>query len=68
MACPVCSGHEAVGKDAAAALKKILRHSLDCDATLPHHIRTELMNIVNMIDNAVQRAAEAAVDDDPLLA
>lgn len=49
MACPLCSGHEQIGADVATELSRAISAHLNWD--LPSHVRGELLNICNVIQN-----------------
>lgn len=51
MNCPLCSGHELLGEDAAHTLREAIDLYLVPATDLPEHVRTELLNIRNVIQN-----------------
>lgn len=51
MNCPLCSGHEQMSEDAAHTLREAIDLYLVPATDLPEHVRGELLNIRNVIQN-----------------
>lgn len=67
MNCPLCSGHEKIGAEAAIALDCALSEYLGAAGSTPVHIETELMNIRNAIANSQEPRVAPATSEESWL-